>query len=292
MDPLETFFPAAAELVNTEIDRLIPDKGEAPQKLRDAMRWSLFAGGKRFRPALLFATGRAFGAADAELLRTAAAVEMIHTYSLIHDDLPAMDNDDLRRGRPTCHKRFGEATAILAGDALQALAFQTIAEDSGLSAAVRGELVSGLGRAAAAMVAGQHLDLEAEGRTVAVEELEAIHRSKTGALITFAVDGGARIGNASPDERRMMDDFAVKIGLLYQITDDILDVTQSTETLGKTAAKDIASEKATYPVVIGLERSSELIAHIHGEAVGVLKTLDRPVGLLQEIADFLLTRKY
>src|SRR5687768_6605395 len=182
MPELNSFFAEVSALVNAELEWLIPSAGRPPQSLRDAIRWSLFSGGKHLRPAIVFAFGRAFGAPDDKLVRTACAVEMIHTYSLIHDDLPSMDDDDLRRGRETCHKKFGEASAILAGDALQTLAFRTIAEDEQLDVATRIALISELARAAGTpegMVAGQGLDMEAEARQVNARQLEEIHRHQT-----------------------------------------------------------------------------------------------------------------
>src|SRR5687767_6570679 len=199
-----------------------------PEKVHQAIRWSMFAGGKRFRPALLIATGEAFGAPIHTLIKTACAFEMIHTCSLIHDDLPAMDDDDLRRGRPTCHIRFDEATAILAGDALQTLAFRTIAEDERLDAQTRIAIISELARAAATpegMVAGQALDMEAETRQVTGAHLEEIHRFKTGALIVAAARCGAIIGKASENELAAVTRYGSQLGLLFQITDDLLDVT-------------------------------------------------------------------
>src|SRR6185369_8614677 len=214
--------------VEVELNKLLPLSGTAPEKIHQAIRWSVFAGGKRFRPALLLATGQAFGASIDALIRTACAFEMIHTSSLIHDDLPAMDDDDLRRGRPPCPVRFDEATAILAGDALQTIAFQTIADDELLNAETRIALISELARAAATpegMVAGQALDMEAETRQVTRAQLEEIHRFKTGALIVAAARCGAIIGKASEDELAAVTSYAAHLGLLFQITDDLLDVT-------------------------------------------------------------------
>ena len=196
MPALDSFFADVTQQVNAELDRLIPEQGQPPQKLRDAIRWSLLSGGKHFRPALVFAVGRAFECCDEKLVRTAAAIEMIHTYSLIHDDLPSMDDDELRRGRATCHKKFGEATAILAGDALQVLAFQVISEDERLSVETRIRLITVLARAAAKMVVGQQLDLDAEGKDLSTEEIEYIHRNKTGALICASAEAGAIIGGS------------------------------------------------------------------------------------------------
>src|SRR5690349_16792573 len=200
---LDSLLAGSRALVEVELNELLPSSAAAPEKIHQAIRWSVFAGGKRFRPALLLAVGQAFDAPFEALIGTACAFEMIHTYSLIHDDLPAMDNDDLRRGRPTCHVRFDEATAILAGDALQTLAFQAIAQDEELSAETRIALISELARAASTpegMVAGQAFDMEAETHQVNSAQLEEIHRLKTGALIVAAARCGAIIGGASVDE--------------------------------------------------------------------------------------------
>lgn len=291
MSDLQTFFSEVSILVNDELDWLIPATGREPQSLRDAIRWSLFAGGKNFRSVLVFAAGRVFGAADEKLVRTAAAVEMVHTYSLIHDDLPSMDDADLRRGREACHKKFGEATAILAGDALQVLSFQAIAEDERLSEQLRLLLMARLARASARMVVGQQLDLEAEHRQVTSEELERIHRNKTGALIAFSAEAGAMIGDARESEFAAISTYADKLGLLFQITDDLLDVTQTTEELGKTAGKDSESEKATYPAVFGIEESESLAKNVHSEVVDSLSALGDRAGLLMQIADMILSRK-
>lgn len=292
MSEIDQFLTESAELVNAELDWLIPAAGRGPQSLRDAMRWSLFAGGKRLRPALVLAVGRNFGAEDTHLLCAASAIEMIHTYSLIHDDLPSMDNDELRRGRQTCHVKFGESTAILAGDALQALAFQTIAENRELEADLKIELISGLGKAAASMVVGQQLDLEAERKQITHQELEAIHRNKTGALIEFAMDAAGMIACCSNDDRSLLNQFGEKIGLLFQIVDDLLDVTATTETLGKTAGKDALSEKATYPSVIGLAQSRELANNVANEAIDILDQLSVANGLVRGIPAYLLERSF
>ena len=289
MSALETFFSDVTELVNAELDWLIPAAGQPPQILRDAIRWSLLAGGKHFRPALVFAVGRAFDCCDEKLVRTAAAVEMIHTYSLIHDDLPSMDDDDLRRGRATCHKKFGEATAILAGDALQVLAFQVIGEEGRLSPETRIALISGLARASAKMVIGQQLDLEAEGKQLSVEEIEHIHRNKTGALISFSAEAGAVIGGADEKGLASIRTYGERLGLLFQITDDLLDITQTTEELGKTAGKDAAASKATYPGVMGVEPARQLAEQVHGDVVKAVEGFSDP--LLVEIADFILARR-
>lgn len=293
MEPLELFFADVRTSVDAELNALIPSVDVEPTRLHEAMRWSLFAGGKRIRPAVLHAAGRTFGADSATLSRAAAAVEMIHTYSLIHDDLPAMDDDDLRRGKPTCHKQFGEATAILAGDALQTLAFQAIADDHQLSADVRVKLISEISAATGTpvgMVSGQQLDLEGEGRSLTIEELERIHVQKTGALITAAARMGAIIGQASVEELAAVGQYASKLGLLFQITDDLLDVTQETATLGKTAGKDAAAEKATYPALYGVERSFEIAAETLDSACASLTPIERDAELLMDIAKYVAGR--
>jgi len=287
---VETFFSEVRQLVDAKLDGLVPSESTAPSRLYRAIRWSLFGEGKRFRPALVIASGREFGASDETLLGTAAAVEMIHTYSLIHDDLPAMDNDDLRRGRATVHKKFDEATAILAGDALQAMAFETIANDPSLDEHLRLLLISQLATAAGQMVGGQQMDLEAEGKALSITEIEQIHKGKTGALIGFSVRAGGMIAHAGPDEMDRLSKFGEKLGLLFQITDDLLDVVESTENLGKTAGKDVAANKATYPQALGLERTRELIRDVNASALAELRSIDRSNNWLAALADFLLAR--
>ncbi len=293
MSNLDEFLSRSASFVDASLDKLIPSAGTEPRRLHEAIRWSVFAGGKRFRPGLVLAVGQAFGAPFEKLERTAAAVEMIHTYSLIHDDLPSMDNDDLRRGRLTCHKKFDEATAILAGDALETLAFQVIAEDESLSAETRIRLIGEFTAAAGTplgMVAGQQLDLEAEGKPVTINEVEQIHRLKTGALITACGKAGALIGEGSEDELRIITDYSMRLGLLFQITDDLLDVTQTTAGLGKTARKDIAANKATYPSLFGVEETAALARKLCEETVAILQPLDRPKEMLESIARHILNR--
>jgi geranylgeranyl pyrophosphate synthase len=294
MDKLEIFFAECTKIVDAKLDELIPSAETEPENLHAAIRWSVFAGGKRFRPALVFAVGKTFGAAEKSLARTAAAVEMIHAYSLIHDDLPAMDDDDLRRGRATCHVRFGEGTAILAGDVLQTLAFQTIADDENLSAETRVRLVSEIARAAgtpAGMVAGQQFDLEAEGRKISIHDLEKIHQSKTGAVIFVAAKAGTIIAGAEESEIALVSQYASNLGLLFQITDDLLDATQTTEVLGKTAGKDLRAEKATYVSLYGLSEARRLAEDVHMTACERLQEIERNTNLLRELADFILRRK-
>ena len=288
------FLASCRSLIDSELDLLIPKESAEPERVHSAIRWSLFAGGKRFRPALLLATGRTFGAHNDDLLRTACALEMIHTYSLIHDDLPSMDNDKLRRGRPTCHVKFGEANAILAGDALQALAFQTIAEDERLSSDLRVQLISEIARAAGTpegMVAGQAHDLDAESREVTNSELERIHHRKTGALIRAAARCGAIIAGAGAQELDAVTEYATNLGLLFQITDDLLDVTATAEDLGKTPGKDARSRKATYPALYGIEATHAQLEVVHHAACSALERIDQPTQLLRSIADFILERE-
>jgi geranylgeranyl diphosphate synthase type II len=291
---LPDFLTQARKLVDSELDRILPSDSIPPTNIHAAIRWSVFAGGKRFRPALLLAAGETLGASLQSLIATACALEMIHTYSLIHDDLPSMDNDDLRRGRPTCHVQFGEATAILAGDALLTLAFKTVSEDGKLSAAKRPFLISEIARAAGTpegMVAGQAYDLEAESQNVAVDELEKIHRLKTGALIVAAARCGAIIADASSAELEAITEYASQLGLLFQITDDLLDVTATAETLGKTPGKDVRARKATYPALHGIEATRKHLASTHGASCDALERINRPTELLRSIADLILERK-
>jgi geranylgeranyl pyrophosphate synthase len=288
------FFAACRPLVDAELDRLLPKENQEPSKLHNAIRWSVFAGGKRLRPALLLAAGQTFGASVEVLLRAACALEMVHTYSLIHDDLPSMDDDDLRRGRPTCHIKFDEATAILAGDALQTLAFQTIAEDENLSPEIRTALIGELARAAgtpAGMVAGQARDLDAEARVIDARTVEQIHLQKTGALICASARSGAMIAGATSDELAAVTDYGKNLGLLFQITDDLLDVTATAGAMGKTPGKDARSRKATYPAIHGVEATAAQIELVHRSTCDALKNISRPTELLQSIVKFIAKRE-
>jgi geranylgeranyl diphosphate synthase, type II len=293
MSDLKTFLAEASESVNQKLDALVPASEIEPTKLHQAVRWSLFAGGKRFRPALLIAVGQTFGATREKLLTVAAALEMIHTYSLVHDDLPAMDDDDLRRGQPTCHKKFDEATAILAGDVLQTLAFQAIAEDAHLTAETRVRLIAEIARAAGSptgMVAGQQFDLEAEGKRISGGELRQIHERKTGAMIVAAARAGAIVADAGEREIAAVSEYAAQLGLLFQIVDDLLDVSGTAQDLGKTPGKDARSAKATYPSLYGLERARSLALETHRKSLAALVRIEPDTELLREIADFILRR--
>jgi geranylgeranyl pyrophosphate synthase len=288
------YFASCRSLVDSQLDRLIPKETAEPTRVHSAIRWSLFAGGKRFRPALLLATGQTFGAGADDLLRAACALEMIHTYSLIHDDLPSMDNDELRRGRPTCHVKFGEASAILAGDALQTLAFQTIAEDEQLSAQLRVQLIAEIARAAGTpegMVAGQAHDLDGESREVTRVELERIHQHKTGALIRASARCGGMIACVDEHELAAITEYSTNLGLLFQITDDLLDVTATAEDLGKTPGKDARSSKATYPGLYGIKATHAQLEAVHRAACHALESIHQPTQLLRSIADFILERQ-
>ncbi len=290
---LNAFLRDCATLVDKELDRLLPPANTEPERLHAAVRHSVFAGGKRFRPALTFAVGREFGLDYPTVSVVGAAIEMIHTYSLIHDDLPAMDDDELRRGRPSCHKEFGEATAILAGDLLQTLAFQSIAGDKNLTAEMRIRIIEEIAKAAGSpfgMIAGQQLDLDAEGKEISEKELESIHECKTGALITASVRCGAIIGGATETEFKALGEYAALLGLLFQITDDLLDITQTTAVLGKTAGKDDSVDKATYPSIFGVEQARQLAKQIHKQACDELGNAGK-TGLLGDIADYVLNRE-
>ncbi|KAF1716561.1 polyprenyl synthetase family protein [Pseudoxanthomonas wuyuanensis] len=239
--------------VEAALQRALPAAQSEPQRLHAAMRHAVLAGGKRMRPLLVYATGALFDADDALLDAPAAAVELIHAYSLVHDDLPAMDDDDLRRGQPTVHIAFDEATAILAGDALQTRAFEVLAQ-AGAPAALRVEWLAALAAASGAsgMCGGQALDIDATGASQALEALQRMHALKTGALIRAAVRMGAMAGNADTDTLSRLDGFASALGLAFQVRDDILDVEASSEQLGKTAGKDAAQAKSTYPALLGM----------------------------------------
>lgn len=287
-------------LTDAALERLLPGTATQPHNIHRAMRHSVFAGGKRLRPLLVIESARMIagdlpdGAAD-----VGAAIEMLHTYSLIHDDLPALDNDDLRRGKPTCHVVYGEAMAILAGDALQTLAYETLAKLPG-DAAAKIEIVkevaiatgTGVGSEGLApgMIGGQVMDIEGEGQKPTAELVEAIHRSKTGALITVSIVAGGLIGGASVEEVTHLRRFGERAGLAFQIVDDILDVTQSSEELGKTAGKDTASDKATWPAVFGLEASRETAAELLRDGLGELACFGKRADALRAVARALVER--
>ena len=257
------------------------------------MRYSVFAGGKRIRPILCLEAARIFSSDVTPALHPACALEFIHTYSLIHDDLPALDNDDLRRGKPTCHKKFGEALAILAGDGLLTLAFETIGATpvpAERSAAILTE-VAGAAGTVKGMVGGQVADIEAERKPVDAKMLEYIHRSKTAALIRASVTSGALCAGAGLDDVARLRRFGETIGWAFQVTDDILDVEESSAALGKTAGKDLAQQKATYPAVYGLERSHEIANELATKAIAELSPYADRASRLRQIAEFLVLRR-
>jgi geranylgeranyl diphosphate synthase type II len=282
------------QLTDTALDRLIPLETQHPVSIHKAMRHSVFAGGKRLRPILGMEAGRMIaGSLPAGIEELGAALEMLHTYSLIHDDLPALDNDDLRRGRPTCHKVFGEAIAILAGDALQTQAYQVLSRlrcPAEARVCIIEEIARGTGTVDG-MIGGQVVDLEAEHTTPTPEMLEYIHRSKTAALITASLVSGGLYAGANDRQVSKLRAFGLGIGLAFQIVDDILDVTQTSEQLGKTAGKDTASEKATYPALFGIEKSQAKADELVREAFAELQSFGAGAETLKELAQFLIERK-
>jgi len=289
---LQNFLSARTESVNRALDRFLPSEKTRPATIHKAMRYSLFAGGKRMRPAVLLAAAKACGGTDAAAMPLACAVECIHTYSLIHDDLPAMDNDDFRRGKPTNHKVFGEGIAVLAGDALLTQAFEIAAQAKGWPRYSHRDLVLELARASGSLqlVAGQVADLEGEGKKLSVSELRYIHERKTSALLCCSVRLGGMSANCTPAQLQALTDFGYHVGLAFQVIDDILDVTQTTEQLGKTAGKDVAVQKATYPAIVGLEKSRKIAEQLTAKAFAALDSFNGKAVALEALAEFLLKR--
>jgi geranylgeranyl diphosphate synthase type II len=290
---LPDFFESDRAAVDAALEKFLPSAATPPTSIHEAMRYSVFAGGKRLRPILCIETARMFGGPPDAALPAPCAIEFIHTYSLIHDDLPALDNDDLRRGKPTCHKKFGEAIAILAGDGLLTLAFETLARSPvDPSRGIR--LVSEVAGAAGTvrgMVGGQVADLEAERKPVALETLEYIHQSKTAALIRAAIVSGAIAGGADDSDVERLRNFGGYIGWAFQVVDDILDVEESSAALGKTAGKDQAQQKATYPALLGLEKSREVVNELSGTAIAELNFYGARGERLRQLAEFLVARR-
>jgi farnesyl diphosphate synthase len=275
--------------------RLLPAAHVAPARLHEAMRYATLEGGKRVRPLLAFAAGEVSGASPERLEIAAAAVELIHAYSLVHDDLPCMDNDTLRRGKPTAHVEYDEATALLVGDALQSLAFQLISEHRlADDARVQLEMVKTLAVAAGSrgMAGGQQIDLESTGKTPSLPELEFMHIHKTGALIRAAVTLGASCGLLKEEEKQKLDRYAKAIGLAFQVVDDVLDYDANTATLGKTAGKDSKQGKPTYVSAMGLPRAREMAEALRADAHAALAGLGAPARRLAEVADFIVLRKF
>jgi len=284
-------------LVEDALDRALPPESAWPETLHRAVRYSLFAGGKRIRPLLVLAAGEAVGGGREDVMPLACAVEMVHTYSLVHDDLPAMDDDDLRRGKPTSHKVFGEAIAILAGDALLTRAFQIMTEvppPAGPEVRARRLAATAILAEAAGstgMIGGQVMDLESEGRIVDGEALERMHRAKTGALLGACVRGGAVLGGGDGDDRARLDRYASAVGLAFQVVDDVLDETGAAHELGKTAGKDARAGKATYVSVHGLETSRALARRLLDEARSALAPLGARGRLLEALARVIVERR-
>jgi len=291
---LQETLQAGRDLADAALERLLPPATQHPVSIHRAMRHSVFAGGKRLRPILCMEAGRIIaGSLPAGVEELGAALEMLHTYSLIHDDLPALDNDDLRRGRPTCHKVFGEAIAILAGDALQTQAYETLARIS-CPATARVRIIEEVARGTGTvdgMIGGQVVDLEAEHSKPDLTTLEYIHRSKTAALITASVVSGGLYAGADDDAVENLRAFGKSIGLAFQIVDDVLDVTQTSEQLGKTAGKDTAAEKATYPALFGIDESLKQADTLVEKALSSLDGFGVRADTLKGLARFLVERK-
>jgi geranylgeranyl diphosphate synthase type II len=291
----EKYVAARQEEINAWLDRLMPASATPPPVIHEAMRYSLMAGGKRLRPLLVLSAGEALNGELNYLFPVGCAFEMVHTYSLIHDDLPAMDNDDLRRGMPTCHKKFDEATAILAGDGLLTFAFQVLAEMEVPAAFVERKVrvIAELARGAGAtdgMIGGQVADIQAEGKPITAEALAYIHRSKTGALIRASVVAGGLMAGATDAEIETLRRYGACIGLAFQIADDILDVTSTAEALGKTPGKDVAAGKATYPALYGLDASRRKADEMVSEAIALIEPLGRQTQILIALAKFIVSR--
>jgi geranylgeranyl diphosphate synthase type II len=289
---LPSYLTARTALVNRALDDFLPRANTKPATIHEAMRYSMFAGGKRLRPALTLAAAAACGGTEKAALPLACAVECIHTYSLIHDDLPAMDNDDYRRGKLTNHKVFGEGIAILAGDALLTQAFEIAAQARGWPRYSHRDLIREITHAAGSLqlIAGQVADLEGEGQKISAAQLKYIHERKTSALLCCSVRLGGMSANCTAAQLQALTDFGYHVGLAFQIIDDILDVTQTSEQLGKTAGKDTAAQKATYPAIIGLEKSRKIARQLTDQAFSALKRFRGKAVALEALAMHLLHR--
>ena len=287
------YWSARQKMVDAALNRHLPSLSTRPKTIHEAMRYSIFAGGKRLRPVICLATSEVLRGDLERALPLACAVECIHTYSLIHDDLPCMDDDDFRRGKPTSHKVYGEGIAVLAGDALLTVAFEIAARCQAWPryphAVIIGEIAAAAG--SQALVAGQVADLEGEGKKITPAQLRYIHENKTAALIACSIRLGAMAANATPKQLATLTDFGQSLGLAFQVIDDILDVTQTTEKLGKSAGKDIAAQKATYPALLGLAKAKKEADRLTARALAALKPLGRDAAPLVAIADFLLKRE-
>ncbi|MFT4176254.1 MAG: polyprenyl synthetase family protein [Luteolibacter sp.] len=291
---LKEYLKDTAGEVDICLREYLPKPTEKPATIHQAMRYSVFAGGKRLRPILCIAAAEACGGTRLAALPAACAVELLHTYSLVHDDLPCMDNDDLRRGKPTCHKVYGDGMAVLCGDALLTEAFLVLARTPDTSRYQSRDYLLELSNAASSrqLIGGQVMDLEAEGKKLTKNQLSLIHQTKTAALLAASIRLGAMTANATPPQLRALTAFGQALGLAFQIIDDILDVTQTTEVLGKTAGKDEAVEKSTYPSVIGLEASRTEATRLTREALDSLNPLKKNAARLREITEYLLLRDF
>jgi geranylgeranyl diphosphate synthase type II len=292
---ITTYLAARRSAVDKALESLVPPARTFPPKVFEAMRYSLFAGGKRVRPILAIASAEALGAKTAGLLPIAGTLELIHTYSLIHDDLPAMDDDDFRRGRPTCHKVFGEAMAILAGDGLLNMAFEVLSDPRRLKAVPAGRLVAIIREIARAsgvfgMVGGQVVDMESEGKDIDFPTLEYIHTHKTGALIRASVRVGALYARASEKRLKALTRYGEMVGLAFQIADDILDVVGDRKVTGKDAGSDLKKGKKTFPGFYGLDESRRRAKEVVDRALEALKGFDRKADPLRELAAFIINR--
>jgi geranylgeranyl pyrophosphate synthase len=279
------------------LESRLPQADQVPTRLHEAMRYSVLSGGKRVRPALLFATARTLGLTEDEVEAAACAIELVHVYSLVHDDLPAMDDDDLRRGRPTCHKAFDEATALLVGDALQPLAFQLLARDAALPAdpAIRLRLVAMLSEAIGTlgMTGGQAIDMAVQGTQLGIEQVEDMHSRKTGAVIRASVLMAAEcVPSLDPEHYARLARFAAAIGLAFQIQDDLLDLIGDVSTLGKATGADRQRSKPTHPTIIGIPASQKRVRLLHDEAMNALEAFGAQAQVLRSLADWLLSRHY
>ena len=291
---LKSYLTSRQATIDRALDRYLPKENVKPTTIHKAMRYSLFAGGKRLRPILCLAAAEACGGKIDNALPLACAMECIHTYSLVHDDLPSMDNDDFRRGRPTCHKVFGDGIAVLAGDALLTIAFEIVSSAKPTSRYDMSILLRELAVAAGSqkLIAGQVADLEGEGQKIDMAGLRYIHENKTAAILTTSVRLGAMSANANPKQLSAITKFGRALGLAFQVIDDILDVTQTTEKLGKSAGKDVAARKATYPAVMGLEKSRAEARRLTRKAHDALSSFDRNSEALHSLANYLLEREY
>ncbi len=291
---LKPWLKAQQKLVDAELKRQLPRENTRPTTIHKAMRYSIFAGGKRLRPILCLAAAEACGGDVSNALAPACAVEIMHTYSLVHDDLPCMDDDDLRRGRPTSHKVYGEGIAVLTGDALLTEAFAIIAQTPASKRYSARDYVTELAHTGGSkkLIGGQILDLEGEGKSLTKKQLIQIHEAKTAALLTSSIRLGAMTANVTPAKLQALTDFGYNLGLAFQVIDDILDVTQTTEKLGKTAGKDEAVDKSTYPAILGLEKSRQEAARLTKKSLDALRPFGKKSARLDQIAHYLLDRDY